>query len=121
MKAIYILAALFIISTYCAAQNTDTLKAKGVIIGPNCSGLNMDSLTVKPENVPPIFFVDGKEVSAAEVKKLPPDQIESINVLKNSSAVQIVGERGKQGLIMIVKKSSSLKKPAELKIDTRNL
>ena len=120
MKAIYIFAALFLIGTRCAAQNTDSLT-KGVIIGPNCSGLNMDSLTIKPVNVPPIFFVDGKEVSAAEIKKLPPDQIESINVLKNASAVQLVGERGKQGLIMIVTKSSSLKKPAELKIDTRNL
>ncbi len=49
------------------------------------------------ENV--LFVVDGKPMD--EFYNLDPDQIESIKVLKDSSALEIYGDRGKNGVVLI--------------------
>ena len=53
---------------------------------------------------PPLCIVDGKEVSSIE--EIDPHQIESISVLKDTSAVEIYGGKGKNGVIMIVTKGN---------------
>lgn len=58
----------------------------------NSSGLN------------PLFIVDGKEVSADEIKNISPNSILSINVLKDESAFKKYGEKGKNGVIEITLK-----------------
>lgn len=52
----------------------------------------------------PLYIVDGKIVSDAEFKKISPDNIMSINVLKNESAAAAYGEKGKNGVIIITMK-----------------
>ncbi len=49
----------------------------------------------------PIYFVDGKEINAGEMKNIPPANIESINVLKGESAKNKYGEKGKNGVVEI--------------------
>lgn len=70
--------------------------------------LSEDSLRVKstfklngakPE---PLLFVDGKEVPYEEMAKLTPDQIASISVLKDESAVKIYGDRAKDKGVLLV-------------------
>ncbi len=58
----------------------------------------------------PVYFIDGKEATKADIEKLEPNSIESIDVLKDESATKIYGEKGKNGVIIITtkKKTASL-------------
>lgn len=51
-----------------------------------------------------LFIIDGKEVKKEEISQLDPNDIASIDVLKDESAVKIYGEKGKGGVIIIHRK-----------------
>lgn len=55
----------------------------------------------------PIYILDGKEI--ANLDKITPDDIRSINVLKDKSATSIYGKRGENGVIVIVSKKRLVK------------
>lgn len=50
----------------------------------------------------PLFIVDGKEVWTIE--GMDPNRIEAISVLKDSAAMALYGERGRNGVIVITLK-----------------
>ena len=52
----------------------------------------------------PIYMLDGKEISKEEMQKIKPDDIQSINVLKDASALKKYGEKGENGIIEITLK-----------------
>ena len=52
---------------------------------------------------PPLYIIDGK-VSTNDIKDLDPDDIESISVLKGQKAIELYGEKGKDGVIIITTK-----------------
>ena len=54
----------------------------------------------------PLFFIDGKEKSQDDIKGLDPNSIESISVLKDGSATAVYGEKGKDGVILVVTKKN---------------
>jgi TonB-dependent SusC/RagA subfamily outer membrane receptor len=54
----------------------------------------------------PLYILDGKEMTEDEAKDINPDRIESIEVLKDSSAVTLHGDKGKNGVIIIKTKNS---------------
>ena len=54
--------------------------------------------------VTPLYIVDGKEISSAELALIDPQSIESINVLKDKSATTLYGEKGKDGVVIITSK-----------------
>ena len=60
------------------------------------------------EKAKPLFLIDGEEQTGllpTELdKKISPDDIESINVLKGESAIKKYGEKGKNGVIEITSK-----------------
>ena len=49
----------------------------------------------------PIWVIDGKEEPRDSLKSLNPDRIKAIQVLKDSTAVQMYGERGKNGVVIV--------------------
>ena len=51
-----------------------------------------------------LVFIDLKEANQEEFKKLKPEDIESMNVLKGEEAIKTLGERGKNGIIYITTK-----------------
>jgi len=59
------------------------------------------NLTV--QTFPPLLIVDGKEWEG-DINSIPPESIESIEILKNESAIERYGEKGKNGVIIITKK-----------------
>lgn len=61
----------------------------------------------------PLFEVDGKVVDHAEAATIRPDDIESIQVLKDASATAAYGDKGKNGVIKITTKAAG-KKSASL-------
>jgi len=52
-----------------------------------------------PSGKQPLYIVDGKEVS--DIQNLDPKSIESISVLKDKTATEIYGEKGKNGVVII--------------------
>ncbi len=59
--------------------------------------------SIKNQNSP-IYIVDGKEIE--NLDSISPDDIQSIDVLKNKSFTNIYGERGKNGVILITTKTN---------------
>jgi N-acetylmuramoyl-L-alanine amidase len=55
-----------------------------------------------PQNA--LIIIDGKKSSKDEMKKIPSENIESINVLKNEKAIEKYGDKGKDGVIEIATK-----------------
>ena len=53
----------------------------------------------------PLYIVNGKEVDENYFKKINPDSIESMSVLKDKSATALYGERGQNGVILITTKT----------------
>ena len=52
----------------------------------------------------PLYIVDGSEVTPAVMGALNPDKIEGITVLKDKSATELYGEKGKNGVVLITLK-----------------
>ncbi len=55
----------------------------------------------------PYVLVDGVPSEGNAYQELDPNTIESVNVLKNASATELYGEKGKNGVILIVTKKGS--------------
>ncbi|NKI33047.1 M23/M56 family metallopeptidase [Croceivirga thetidis] len=53
----------------------------------------------------PFYVIDGKEAKKKDVKKIAPDSIESINVLKGEAAKKKYGKKAKNGVIEITTKN----------------
>ncbi len=55
----------------------------------------------------PLFFVDGKEVSATAARAMTPTTIETIEVVKGAAAVAVYGQRASRGVVVITTKAGS--------------
>ncbi|HXB33266.1 MAG TPA: M56 family metallopeptidase, partial [Puia sp.] len=55
----------------------------------------------------PIWVIDGKEEPMDSIKTLNQDRIKAIKVLKDSMAVRLYGERGKNGVVILTLRQSS--------------
>ena len=60
-------------------------------------------------NASPLFVVDG--IVRAEFAKIDPNEIETINILKDASATAVFGVKGANGVIIITTKRGALGKP----------
>lgn len=73
----------------------------GLKISSVGSGIHIGGIDPAKE---PLYILDGKEITPIELKKVDPDLIESLQVLKNSSATDIYGSQGANGVILITTK-----------------
>ncbi|MDP2112885.1 MAG: TonB family protein [Bacteroidota bacterium] len=64
--------------------------------------------TSKPSEIPNnvLYIVDGKEIPKDEIEKIIPQNIDHIDVLKNKTAVEKYGEKGKDGVVLITTKKA---------------
>lgn len=60
-----------------------------------------------------LYIIDGVKADKAMLKKLNPDEIESMSVLKDASATALYGSDGANGVILITTKSGSKKQKAK--------
>jgi TonB-dependent SusC/RagA subfamily outer membrane receptor len=72
-------------------------------VSPNVS-IRMDN--GNPENTP-LYIIDGQVIKDGELKNINPNDIESISVLKDKSATDTYGDKGKNGVIIITLKKNS--------------
>lgn len=79
-------------------------KEKSIVtISTNPEKIN--AIRVRSINENPLIVVDGTPLRGNSINKISPDSIESITVLKGNSAKAIYGEKGKNGVILIVTKN----------------
>ncbi|MGF1559838.1 MAG: TonB family protein [Flavobacteriaceae bacterium] len=62
---------------------------------------------LSPMDPYPHVVIDGKESTRKELEKIDPDEINSINVLKNETAIVTYGSKGKNGVIEVKTKRKS--------------
>ena len=60
---------------------------------------------IVPKKNPPIVYVDGVLTKDYDLDNISPDNIESLTVLKNKSAIEKYGSKGKNGVILITTKA----------------
>ncbi len=51
-----------------------------------------------------LFIIDGKEISSEEIKNIPANSIEKIEILKGEKAIDKYGKRAKDGVVIITTK-----------------
>ena len=49
----------------------------------------------------PIYILEGKEITAKQMKAINPNTIESVDVLKDEKATTAYGKKGKNGVVII--------------------
>lgn len=55
----------------------------------------------------PIYILDGKEISEEELNKINPQNIVSVTVFKDEKAIEKYGDKGKNGVVVMVSKKTS--------------
>lgn len=58
-----------------------------------------------PDNI--LVFIDEKETNVKELGKLDPNEISDVSVLKSQASIDLYGDRGKNGVILVKTKSST--------------
>jgi hypothetical protein len=94
MKYYIAIALATITSAVCAQeveQSADSTKTENVSLSPN-----------QPVSFnQPLFFIDNNEVNESDVKKVNPEQITMINVIRDSTAISKYGERARNGVVVL--------------------
>lgn len=60
---------------------------------------------VSPDNIEPLYIINGKEASKEEMFQLDPTTIEKVDVLKGDAAALAYGERARSGVVVITLKA----------------
>ena len=80
-------------------QDTSKFSGNSVIISEDKKNIRFN---IKSDDTQPVIIIDGKEIDVDfDMDSLDVDTIESMDVLKGQKARQKVGERGKNGVIII--------------------
>ena len=66
--------------------------------------IRMDGVGTSSNAQKPLFILDGEVISESVMKVIDPNKIESINILKDASAIAVFGEKGKGGVVQITTK-----------------
>ncbi|WP_378183029.1 VIT domain-containing protein [Aquimarina sp. SS2-1] len=86
----------------------------GVLVDKNQPGANTSvvvrGVSTISNDFQPLYIVDGVPVKGNPTNQLSPDNIESIQILKEESGVALYGARGNNGVIVIVTKEGKEKK-----------
>lgn len=87
-------------------------KAAGVVVTQTGSepgsapGVRIRGITSLIGGSNPLVVIDGIQGNLDLLNQLPPDEIESIDILKDASATAIYGSRGAPGVILVTTKKS---------------
>ena len=66
-----------------------------------------ETAIVREQLAPPLYIIDGKEASPSVLGALKPESIANITILKDKSAEELYGEKGKYGVILITLKNGN--------------
>jgi len=82
----------------------DAKEEEDVIILKNAN----DNISISgKKGKDPLYIVDDKEITKEQLADVKPDMIESVTVLKDKSAIEKYGDKGKDGVIIIKTKNKN--------------
>jgi hypothetical protein len=87
-----------------AMLEQEEIMEKSPAINVNTSGRETSNNKI-PDNV--LYIVDGKEITKEEMENINPENIESINVLKDAESIKEYGEKAKDGVVIITLKKEN--------------
>ncbi|SUI96936.1 Antirepressor regulating drug resistance, predicted signal transduction N-terminal membrane component [Sphingobacterium spiritivorum] len=87
--------------------NVDKTVREKVIINKKDTTINKIIIRSASSGKQPMYMVNGKEITKEDVDNIRPDDITSINVLKDASATSLYGTKGENGVIMITLKNGN--------------
>lgn len=98
-------------------NNEITIIADTIVIVKSSAGVDENNkLQIKTRNLKikniqsnqqPLYYINDVLVTREELEALPPDDIQSVNVLKDLTAIQRYGEKAANGVVLIYTKKSS--------------
>lgn len=94
------------------SKSTATSDSAKVAVGEGIVMIkknNASFVTAKKDGPKPVYFLDGVKITDADMTNISPNEIASINVLKDESATAAYGEEGKNGVILIITKKAAAK------------
>lgn len=103
-----------------AANSTNALigRMPGIIAkqasgepGADYSSIYIRGIATFRGDTSPAYIIDGVERSSGDFARMDPNDIESINVLKDAASAAIFGMRGANGVIVITTKRGAQAKP----------
>ena len=109
VRMLRLIPAMLVTAALLMSQVSLAQKPKNVLQKVENQPVAQDD-TVSRQDV--LYIVDGKEVDMYFINRLKPDDISSTTVLKNETAVELYGEKGKNGVILITLKTPEEKKKA---------
>lgn len=68
----------------------------------------------------PLILLDGIEISASDLNRIPAENIETFSILKDASATAIYGARGANGVMLVTTKSGMENQKATIKVTVEN-
>lgn len=95
-------------------ENTDKSATVMSSDGSSKSKYPLISFTGNLKEGDPLYIIDDQIADGDMLKKLNPNIIERIDVLKNESAVDYYGDKGKNGVVIIMTKSNPQSKTISL-------
>ena len=96
------------------AIDSNIYSFEGLKLALNDSlGTHMDTLPMKMDSAKPLFIVDGVQMKKDwPLGSLSPDDIQSVEVIKDGQAMRLFGAKGANGVVAITTKKSNLPAPA---------
>lgn len=101
-------SVIFIISTITVvAQHTpDSISQQQSITNPICRKPSASNL----KKLQPLYVLNGTAIGHRKIKRIDPDKITSIKILKGKEAIEQYGEKGKNGVILLTLEKEPMKK-----------
>ncbi|HOD09415.1 MAG TPA: von Willebrand factor type A domain-containing protein, partial [Flavobacterium sp.] len=94
-------------------QNKLMGTTAGVSVSHNSNNIVIRGASSPTSNTNPLYIVDGIPVHGDDFKKLDPNSIATVNVLKDSSAASLYGSRASNGVVEIKTKNGLTKEQIE--------
>jgi TonB-dependent SusC/RagA subfamily outer membrane receptor len=63
-----------------------------------------EAMRVIPSNANVLYVVDGKEIDNFDINNFTPNNIQSITILKDKTAIELYGEKARNGAVVITTK-----------------
>ena len=82
-------------------ENVFIIKSDGHTSNKHKISKKGDFIFISSENENPLYILNGKEISSEEMKKLKPETIEKIEILKGKAAIEKYGDKAKDGVIQL--------------------
>ena len=104
--------------------DTATYTGKNVVMGffeENFGDGQLIALDKTDKQGDPLVIIDGKRATVADLETLNSKTIDHVDVLKDKSAVEIYGEEGKNGVIIITTKGDKMIFLGTAKVDSTRI